>query len=135
MRTEQAVRKRAYIVVTLISILGIVAAVIVGLNYSTGKGIDCPVNAYTGYYCPACGLTRMAVAILKLDFISALRYNPFILLTSPYIAYLGLVGIKQYILFGEFSNKFGKRVYTYVIALILFGILRNIDTFSFLAPR
>ena len=41
----------------------------------TGIGIPCMVNQVTGLLCPGCGVSRMFLALLRLDFSGAFRYN------------------------------------------------------------
>lgn len=36
-----------------------------------GFSLPCPVYALTGLYCPGCGVTRMLLALLRLDFAAA----------------------------------------------------------------
>lgn len=43
-------------------------------------GTVCPVRALTGYYCPACGLTRAGICLLTFRFKEAMSYNPSIIL-------------------------------------------------------
>lgn len=38
--------------------------------------IPCPVFWLTGVSCPGCGITRSLLSILRLDFVSAISYNP-----------------------------------------------------------
>ena len=42
--------------------------------------IKCLWNEMTGLYCPGCGITRMLIAMIQLDFYQAFRYNPFLFL-------------------------------------------------------
>lgn len=92
----------------------------------TPFGLRCPIHALTGLNCPACGTTRMALAITRMDFSSAFRYNGFMFITAPYL----FVEV-QYLLYkmetGEELNKVNKIVlYVWVGLLVLFGIFRNI---------
>lgn len=41
-----------------------------------GIEIACFYRATTGFKCPGCGLTRMCMSMLRLDFVSAFLYNP-----------------------------------------------------------
>ena len=73
--------------------LGIV--LLLGLGYAlwgsvTGLWLPCPFHALTGLECPGCGVTRMCLALLRLDFAAAWAANPGLLLLSPLI--LALVG-------------------------------------------
>lgn len=42
------------------------------------KITNCPVKLITGMPCPGCGMTRAGFAVLRLDFVEALKYNPLI---------------------------------------------------------
>lgn len=100
------------------------------LNQKFGLSIPCIFYEKTGYYCPGCGITRMFFSLLKLDIYQAFRYNP--LVFSLIIIYF----IKELI------NHIFKKQYSFspkvtiviLIITILFGIARNTETFSFLAP-
>lgn len=97
-------------------------------------GVPCIFNYITGLYCPGCGLTRMCISILKLDFYQAFRYNPFVfVLLVLTIIYL----IIKFILLRFKNIKISIPQYVYYIIIVLaiiFMILRNIDAFSYLAP-
>ncbi len=93
----------------------------------TGLGIPCVFHAITKLECPGCGVTRMLISVVKLDFVSAFWYNPFLFLTGPFlIAYLIACEVK----FIKHGNRnMGKwQIFMYVeLALaLLYGILRNI---------
>ena len=88
----------------------------------------CPIYTVTKLYCPGCGLTRMLLSILKLDFYQAFRYNPLIFIMLPFIIFLYIE--KTY---SETKNKksISKKIPNYVwyiilIIVLLYGILRNI---------
>lgn len=93
--------------------------------------IKCLWNEMTGLYCPGCGITRMLIAMIQLDFYQAFRYNPFL--------FLLIIFSIVYILYSLFKFKTIERInskllFVILIITILFGVLRNIPCFSFLAP-
>lgn len=45
----------------------------------------CIYHTLTGWECPACGTQRAFHALLQGEFDQAVRYNPFIILLSPYL--------------------------------------------------
>lgn len=110
-------------------------ALIVVIKYIiTGTGIGCIIKKITGYYCPGCGITRMFISIIKLDFYQAFRYNPLVL--SLLIIWIIYYIIKFII--KKINNK-DIILPNYVLVIILvitivFGILRNIPYFSYLLP-
>lgn len=99
------------------------------LNKYIGFEIKCFIHALTGYYCPGCGITRMFFSIIELDLYQAFRYNPliFILLILSIIYLIINKFIKKIVIKKNF-------LIILLIIIILFGILRNIDLFSYLKP-
>ena len=96
--------------------------------------IGCPIHDITGFHCPGCGLTRMLLAILKLDFYQAFRYNQLLFILMPFALLLLFENI-----YSEYKNKKSiyKKIpnyiwYSLIVILLLYAVLRNI--FSFLAP-
>ena len=91
--------------------------------------IPCPFKEITGFYCPGCGITRMLLSILKLDFYGAFRYNP--LLPIGLYIYIDYLIRKEKSLYKKIPEKMW---YVVIIIFIIYGILRNIPAFDFLAP-
>ena len=75
-----AVRARTSLLA--LACLLLVALGLVGLNITTGFGVPCPLHSLTGWSCPFCGATRMAVALLRGDFAEAWRRNGFVLIAG-----------------------------------------------------
>lgn len=99
--------------------------------------IPCIFNEITGLYCPGCGITRLFLSLLKLDFYQAFRYNPLVFFLIPiFIIYFILeVRNKMYGKINPMNKKsFNKVWISLAIITIIFGVLRNFDNFSFLAP-
>jgi hypothetical protein len=115
--------------------------VLVGLAYYgfvklTGWGLPCPFHLLTGWHCPGCGISRMFMALLELDFMGALGYNALVLVLLPF----GVVfGLRRWIIYVKTGNTAPDRLETVllIVATVLtlaFWILRNLPQFSFLAP-
>lgn len=67
---------------------------IFGLAYAafcawTGWGIPCLFRLVTGLQCPGCGVSRMLLALLRLDFPAAFQANPVLLCMLPLLLLLG----------------------------------------------
>ena len=99
-------------------------------------GFDCVVNRFTGLYCSGCGMTRAVYSLIQLDFYQAFRYNVLSIILLPIIVLC--------VLFEIYAKVFDKtnimnRIpswiwYTIAIVVVVFGIIRNIEYFSWLKP-
>ncbi len=69
----------------LVLCLGVVIYFVVMLSVMAYFEIPCVFRHFFGLYCPGCGMTRAALSVLRLDFLSALYYNPLVF-SLPYIA-------------------------------------------------
>ena len=102
-----------------------------------GAGIPCMFHQITGLYCSGCGSSRALRSILHFDFYQALRYNAIFTVGLPLLAaYFGAL-LVSYIRFGKdkISEKIPQWViWVFIATALIYGILRNIPTFSFLAP-
>lgn len=96
-------------------------------------GIPCVFYEITGLYCPGCGITRLCISLFEGDIYQAFRYNPIIFIDVPIIFILFVLNIL-------FKDKKSIKKITNILIIILavitviFGVLRNIPAFGFLAP-
>ena len=76
----------------------------------------------------------MLLSLLKLDFYSAFRYNPLLFISLPIGLYLYIDYLikKENSLYKKIPEKFW---YIVIVIFIIYGILRNIEAFDFLAPK
>ncbi|MBK7215317.1 MAG: DUF2752 domain-containing protein [Bacteroidales bacterium] len=90
---------------------------------------SCPFYYLTGYKCPGCGSQRAVHALLHLDFGKAMKANPLLVPSIPYII-LGL--LFDYTNLSDKYPKtrkilFGKIAIILVIIIVVsFGIIRNL---------
>ena len=65
-------------------------AVVVVIFYFLSKyfGSICPTYRFLGICCPFCGMTRAHLAALRLDFSTAMYYNPVFYLGVPCIFFM-----------------------------------------------
>ena len=96
--------------------------------YLTKTGIPCIFNLITGLKCPGCGITRMFLSILKLEFPKAFSFNPVIFVMLPVFFIIFVRVIYVYLKEGHLDpgKRFNHIIYIIIAILIIFGILRNI---------
>ena len=95
------------------------------------QDLKCFFYEITGLYCPGCGITRMILSLVQFDFYQAFRYNPLIFLFGIFFVLYVVYCFIRYKKYKTVSNKLSIAL---AIITILFGILRNISLFNFLAP-
>ena len=103
----------------------------------TGIGIPCPIYALTGLYCPGCGVSRFCLALLQLDLYAALRSNPALFFLLPVGIAVAVPSAVRYIRTGKQGPARWQTVLVWVMiaVLLVFGVLRNLPAFAFLAPQ
>ncbi len=129
MENKKAIKKNLIIVV-----IGIIYLIWYRLAHI---GIPCVFRLVTNLYCPGCGITRMFVALSRLDIIDALRSNGFVLILLPYGVFVYIRHQIYRLVKGEEYHY--KRYHNYILIAILvmaivFGVIRNVPYFSFLSP-
>lgn len=86
---------------------------------TTGLRLPCPFYTVTGLLCPGCGITRMMLALARLDFTAAYAANPAVLLTGPLLLVLAAKEEYHWI-------KTGRRLqsgqWLYMLLLLFFTI-------------
>lgn len=83
----------------------------------------CPFLKYIHILCPGCGLTRSIKALLRLDIVSAIKYN---ILIIPLVIFIVGIIIDSITKKDRTIKIFSKNSFIILIFLIFFGILRNI---------
>lgn len=107
--------------------------VLLGICYGiwvrqTGLAVPCLFHVITGLRCPGCGMTRMCMALLRLDFAGAFHYNQVLFFLMPVLGGILLIDTVRYVKTGRWSVG---RVQNYILyvsiaVLIVFGVIRNI---------
>ncbi len=105
---------------------------LIGLAYLawvllTGLKIPCVFKLITGLNCPGCGVTRMVVAAVRLNFSKAFWLNPYLFTNLPVILFCLVYSDIRYIQTGERALGFTKWILWCEIALaLIFGVVRNV---------
>lgn len=105
---------------------------------TSGVFPPCPFLWLTGWYCPGCGSLRALHQLLHGNLRSAFAFNPFAILASPFLAYAG-ASRAAFLFRGRYLPRVflsGRLIWSLCIAVVLFGILRNLPMYPFhlLAP-
>lgn len=88
---------------------------------------ECIIHKCFRLYCPGCGGTRAAIALLHLDLVKSLRYNPIVLLLFLDIIFITVLKVKEKI-YPEKGKEYRARMISHsLVLLIWFGtsILRD----------
>ncbi|MBT6881503.1 MAG: DUF2752 domain-containing protein [Flavobacterium sp.] len=116
-------------------IVGILVLLLVSLYYFFNPTVSnffpkCPFHTITGLYCPGCGSQRAIHDLMHLNIFEAINHNALM-----FFAFTFGIGLYLYS-----KKKFYDLIYHPKSPLIifgiifLFGVLRNLDKFHFLAP-
>ncbi|MGL5435839.1 MAG: DUF2752 domain-containing protein [Lachnospiraceae bacterium] len=111
--------------------LGIAA--VTGCTYAafvtnTGRALPCGIYLITGFKCPGCGVTRMCLSLMQLDFKNAFYSNQMLFVLLPVLSYLFGSYTLRYVKTGRWSLSKGQTVLTYIciVLLLMYAVYRNI---------
>ena len=127
MKFTESEKKRLFAVAKktgIVLAIGIVYAVFVSFS---GWGIPCVFNLITDLKCPGCGISRMFLALFRLDVVAAARYNLLVLCLLPFALVLFFYKSWQYVKDGKTRMYAAEKLF-YCVALVLcfaFFVLRN----------
>ena len=112
-------------VLAALLVLGLLYAAFVG---ATGLGVPCIFRLITGLECPGCGVSRMCMALLKLDFRTAWHSNPAVTALLPLGAAVASDMAARYVRTGTSRpDKFCNAAMIFMLAVLaIFGFVRNI---------
>ena len=93
-----------------------------------GPIIPCLFHTITGLDCPGCGVSRMCLSLLRLDFSAAFHANVALFLMLPFGVVLFLQMAVRYIKEGIFSPTKVQTAILWIMAILLliFGVVRNL---------
>jgi hypothetical protein len=95
----------------------------------------CLFHKLTGWNCPGCGGTRAVYQLLHGHLLNALRDNALFVLTLAALAVRGLWFIARRIRQQPATLAVPPKVlWAFLMVTIIFSVLRNLPTFSFLSP-
>ncbi len=121
-------KQRLYQVIFVGAALLLAGCIYALLCRALGWGIPCLFRLVTGLQCPGCGVSRMCMALLRLDLRAAWQANPALLCLMPLL--LAIVGdmVARYVRTGSGAARGWSLVATWVAigVLLIFGIVRNI---------
>ncbi len=112
------------------------AAVLFWFNPADGGYPRCALHALTGLHCPGCGGIRATHQLLHGNVAEAFRLNPLWVIVAPFVGWL---------LLREAARALAGRrlpprhisvwwIWAFGVVVALFGILRNLPGFRWLAP-
>ena len=110
-------------------ILGITVPYLIWLML-TGIGIPCFYRETIGLQCPGCGISRMFVNMVKLNFVEAFYCNPLMFVLFIVWNIIGAFCIwERFKLFKKAKTYYILLVIT-MLAVVAYGFLRNIINYK-----
>lgn len=93
-----------------------------------GYGIRCPFEKLTGLSCPGCGVTGMALSIMRGNLAAAWQCNQLTFALIPFYAIFGIQLIAKYIRTGSMRLSRNQSAVLWIIiaCYLVFGIWRNL---------
>lgn len=95
---------------------------------------SCVFSDLTGWYCPGCGITRALHALVHFDFARALAMNALLVLSLPVLALMAVHGFMSKPLLPRAVARVLFDGRWWIGALLVYGVLRNLPGFEWLAP-
>ena len=94
----------------------------------TGMAVPCVFHLVTGWKCPGCGVTRMCVALLQLDFEGAFSSHPMLFAQMPFLGVIAVRNVYVYIRDGFCRPTKLETIVIYIciVLLIIYAIVRNL---------
>jgi hypothetical protein len=95
----------------------------------------CQFHLITGLYCPGCGATRATYQLLHGNFMAALHDNALFMIGLAALAIRGVWFLKRRICHQPVRFFIPPNaLWAFLVVALLFSVLRNLPSFSFLAP-
>jgi hypothetical protein len=99
---------------------------------------SCMLHALTGLHCPGCGTLRALHQLLHGNFFAAMRLNPLLVLTLPFLGYALLCsGVRECFGWGLPGMRLpAKWIWALLVIILAYWVLRNVPAYPFclLAP-
>ena len=130
-------KKRLILAIVVFIMLLLVTLLYIKIFEKFHLAIPCVFHQITGFFCPGCGATRVIIALINLDFSTALKQNAILTFLFPILAIYFIDKIVAWIRQKKpiFADKIPNIIWIIiVIILLIFGIIRNIPGFEFLRP-
>lgn len=129
-------KERVHKVIYYSTLIGILGMAYYLFGKYTGLYIPCVFRLVTGFYCPGCGSTRLAAALIEGRFMTAFRSNEALFLILPFLTIIFIKYLIRYIKGIQRSTTRTEKIVTGIMlaGVIAFGIMRNIPYFSYLRP-
>lgn len=94
----------------------------------------CVFHEITGLFCPGCGITRALHALVHFDLWRAFTMNALLIVSLPLLGLMALQGSTQRRLMPAAVQRIVFDGRWWIGALLVFGLVRNLPGFDWLAP-
>ena len=122
-------KTRIKIFLFILLVFGSVAILYIFNPSEVGLYPKCPFLSITGFQCPGCGSLRALHSLFHGSFITALSYNPLMVILLPYIVYESLQLCSNLYRGNPYNGIYIPSIYiwTLLVLIVIFGIIRNLS--------
>lgn len=135
MSDQKSVKWPDYVLLVPLILIGLTAFRFL-LPLVSGEFPKCPIYKFTGLHCPGCGGTRSALALVHFRIGEAFQQHAWftvaVLLGLPLLLWMG-AKVKWPSIPGPRYHDWW--LWAGLTFLLAYGVLRNIELFSWMAPR
>ena len=119
----ERLKKTALTAAIVLAVGGIYAWV----HSAYGFSVPCLFRKVTGWDCPGCGVSRMLLAILRLDFSAAFLFNRVLFCLLPVLLFIGGRMVWLYIRDGSVRDRLSTVLAWICVGILLvWGVVRNL---------
>lgn len=129
-------RKRIFKVVKPTAIVLAIGFTYIIIHKLTGFALFCPYYQILHIYCPGCGVSRMLLHLMKLEFYEAFSSNCLLFCLLPIFTIAAARHVYLYIRYGKKGFSKLENVLCWIIVglLLVFAVVRNIFPIDILIP-
>lgn len=135
MSDQKSAKLPDYVLLVPLILIGLTAFRFL-IPFVSGEFPKCPIFKFTGLHCPGCGGTRSALALVHLRIGEAFQQHAWfataVVIGLPLLLWMGAKVKWPRIPGPRYHDRW---LWAGLASLLIYGVLRNLEAFSWMAPR